>query len=378
MMKLSGKTVAVLVVLFALTGCQEEIPEKEMVRPVQAIQVGDPSDFAKRSFPGRAKATREVDMSFRVAGPLVKRPVNVGDEVRKGQELARIDPRDFQVNLRDAQGQLERVEAILKRAESDYERVVQIKKQDPGAVSQAMIDRNRQQVESTTAEIRSLQAAVASAKDKLAYTYLKAPFDGIVTSTYVENYEDVKAKQPVVRLIDHSQIEMIVNIPEDLIYQADYLKTAGKAFRVRFDPFPNRELKPQIKEIGKEASKTTRTYPVTLIMDQPEDIKILPGMAGKATRAAALPGEESRGDIIIPETAVFSVDEMDNTFVWIIDTQTKTVSKREVKTGELLDTGIAIEDGLKPGEWIATAGVHYLKEGQQVSILSQSSKGVSK
>jgi RND family efflux transporter MFP subunit len=378
MMKLSGKTVAVLVVLIALTGCQEEIPEKEMVRPVRAVQVGDPSDFAKRSFPGRAKATREVDMSFRVAGPLVKRPVNVGDEVRKGQELARIDPRDFQVNLRDAQGQLERVEAILKRAESDYERVVQIKKQDPGAVSQAMIDRNRQQVESTTAEIRSLQAAVASAKDKLAYTYLKAPFDGIVTSTYVENYEDVKAKQPVVRLIDHSQIEMIVNIPEDLIYQADYLKTAGKAFRVRFDPFPNRELKPQIKEIGKEASKTTRTYPVTLIMDQPEDIKILPGMAGKATRAAALPGEESRGDIIIPETAVFSVDEMDNTFVWIIDTQTKTVSKREVKTGELLDTGIAIEDGLKPGEWIATAGVHYLKEGQQVSILSQSSKGVSK
>ncbi|MBE9486563.1 MAG: efflux RND transporter periplasmic adaptor subunit [Chloroflexi bacterium] len=377
-MKLSGKTVAVLVVLIALIGCQEEIPVKEMVRPVQAIQVGDPSDFAKRSFPGRAKATREVDMSFRVAGPLVKRPVNVGDEVRKGQELARIDPRDFQVNLRDAQGQLERVEAILKRAESDYERVVQIKKQDPGAVSQAMIDRNRQQVESTTAEIRSLQAAVASAKDKLAYTYLKAPFDGIVTSTYVENYEDVKAKQPVVRLIDHSQIEMIVNIPEDLIYQADYLKTAGKAFRVRFDPFPNRELKPQIKEIGKEASKTTRTYPVTLIMDQPEDIKILPGMAGKATRAAALPGEESRGDIIIPETAVFSVDEMDNTFVWIIDTQTKTVSKREVKTGELLDTGIAIEDGLKPGEWIATAGVHYLKEGQQVSILSQSSKGVSK
>lgn len=378
MMKLSGKTVAVLVVLIALTGCQEEIPEKEMVRPVRAVQVGDPSDFAKRSFPGRAKATREVDMSFRVAGPLVKRPVNVGDEVRKGQELARIDPRDFQVNLRDAQGQLERVEAILKRAESDYERVVQIKNQDPGAVSQAMIDRNRQQVESTTAEIRSLQAAVASAKDKLAYTYLKAPFDGIVTSTYVENYEDVKAKQPVIRLIDHSQIEMIVNIPEDLIYQADYLKTAGKAFRVRFDPFPNRELKPQIKEIGKEASKTTRTYPVTLIMDQPEDIKILPGMAGKATRAAALPGEESRGDIIIPETAVFSVDEMDNTFVWIIDTQTKTVSKREVKTGELLDTGIAIEDGLKPGEWIATAGVHYLKEGQQVSILSQSSKGVSK
>ncbi len=61
-----------------------------------------------------------------------------------------------------------------------------------------------------------------------------------------------------------------------------------------------------------------------------------------------------------------------------IDEQTKTVSKREVKTGELLDTGVSIEDGLKPGEWIATAGVHYLKDGQQVSILSPSKEEVTK
>ena len=377
-MKRSIKWFPILLLIFVFPGCQEEIPLKEMIRMVRAVQVSDPGEFAQRWFPGQAKATQEVDLAFRVAGPLIKFPVNVGDEVPKGQELARIDPRDFQVELRNVQGQLEREKAVLKRAEADYERVVRIKKQDPGAVSQALIDRNRQLVESTQANIRSLQASVAAAKDRLGYTYLKAPFNGIVTSTYVENYEDVKAKQPIVRLIDHSQIEMIVNIPENLIYQADYLKAAGKSLRVRFDPFPDFEIEAEIKEIGKEASRTTRTYPVTLIMDQPENVKILPGMAGKATKAVALPGEQDQAGVVIPETAVFSPDDSDTTYVWVIDDQAKTVSKRQVKAGELLDTGIGITDGLKPGEWIATAGVYYLQEGQQVRILSESSKEVSK
>ena len=376
-MKILIKCFSLFFALFALLGCQNEIPQKEMIRPVRAIQIGDPSEFAKRWFPGQAKAIQEVDLSFRVAGPLIKLPVNVGDTVRKGQKLARIDPRDYKVDLRSAQGQLERAKAALKRAEADYERVLRIQKQDAGAVSQSLVDSNRQKMESNRAEIRSLQAAVDSARDRLGYTYLKAPFDGLVTSTYVENYEDVKAKQPIVRLIDHSQIEMIVNIPEVLISHADYLKAAGKVMRVRFDPFPGREVEAQIKEIGKEASKTTRTYPVTLLMDQPADIKILPGMAGNAASTVAPSGMQGRLQVVIPETAVFSPHE-NKTYVWIIDEKSKKVSKREVKSGELLGSGITIREGIQPGEWIATAGVHYLKEGQQVRILSASTEEVAK
>jgi multidrug efflux pump subunit AcrA (membrane-fusion protein) len=97
-----------------LPGCKAETPKKEMIRPVRAIQISDPAEFTKRWFPGQAKATQEVDLSFRVAGPLVTLPVNVGDTVRKGQELAKIDPRDYKVNLRNTQGQLERAKATLK------------------------------------------------------------------------------------------------------------------------------------------------------------------------------------------------------------------------------------------------------------------------
>lgn len=309
---------------------------------------------------------------------MIERPINVGDEVPKGQELARIDPRDFEVVLHNAQGQLEQEQAVLMRAEADYERIVQIEKQDPGAVAQISVDRARQLVGSSQARIRSLQATVADAQNFLSYTYLEAPFDGIITATYVDNHQYVRMRQPVARLIDHSQIEMIVNIPENLIHHADYLKAAGKVFIVRFDPFPDRKFEAEIKEIGKEPSRTTRTYPVTLIMDQPEDIKILPGMAGKATRVVAVPDMKDQSGIVIPETAVFSPENSDTTYVWVIDDQAKTVNKRQVKVGELLDTGIAITDGLTPGEWIATAGVHYLQEGQQVRIQSETPKGGTK
>jgi multidrug efflux pump subunit AcrA (membrane-fusion protein) len=112
-------------------------------------------------------------------------------------------------------------------------------------------------------------------------------------------------------------------------------------------------------------------------MDQPEDIKILPGMAGNAANTVVPPEMQGHLSVIIPETAVFSPDG-NKTYVWIIDEQSKKVSKREVKTGELLDTGITITEGIKPGEWIATAGVHYLKEGQQVRILSSSTQEVAK
>jgi RND family efflux transporter MFP subunit len=377
MMKQFLACMSLIFVILIVSGCQEEIPKKEIIRSVRAIQVSDPTEFAQRWFPGQAKAVQEVDLSFRVAGPLVSFPVDVGDKVKKGKDVARIDPRDFQVDLQNAQGQLAKTEAVLERANTDYERLIRIQKQDAGAVSQSWIDHSLQQVESSKAEIRSLEASVDAASDRLGYAYLKAPFDGIVVATYVENHEDVKAKQPIVRLIDHSEIEMIVNIPESMISHADYLESAGKVMRVRFDSFPDREIEAQIKEIGKEASKTTRTYPVTLGMDQPSDFTVLPGMAGKAASTLPPAGMQDQSPVVIPETAVFSPNE-NKTYVWVIDETSKKVSKREVKTGELISSGITVLEGIEPGAWIATAGVHYLKEGQEVRILSSSAEEVAK
>ena len=351
--------------LLAVFGCgTEETVEREAVRPVRAMKIGDVAEITRRSFPGRAKATQELDLSFRVAGRLITRQVNVGDKVRKGDIVARIDPRDFEVGLSNVKAQLEQAKALRERTEADYRRLQSIFKQDPGATSEAAIDEARANRDQAKANVDSLKASVTSAEDQLSYTYLRAPFDGRVVATYVENFEDVRAKQAIIRLLDDSQIEMVVSIPESLISLSPYVKRAY----VVFDAFPQHELTAKVKEVGTEASATTRTYPVTLIMEQPDDIKILAGMAGKTVRADIdLPEERRIAGFEIPIAATFVAEG--KTYVWVIDEQAKTVSKREVTTGELTDLGIKILTGVEAGEWIATAGVNYLREGQQVRLL---------
>lgn len=368
-----GNAVFAVVLTLLVAGCgKEEAPEQTVARPVKAIKVGDVAQVGGRSFPGQAKATREVNLSFRVSGPLITFPVKVGDEVEEGRVLARIDPRDYQVNLNNVQGQLDRTKATAARAESEYKRELKIFKEDPGATSKTAVDRKREQRDSARADIKSLEASVAAAKDQLSYTYLRAPYKGTITATYVENFEDVRPKQAIVRVLDPSRIEMVINIPENLISNAPYVT---KVF-VRFDAFPDREIEATIKEIGREASQTTRTYPVTLIMDQPSDIKILPGMAGKTVRVEGdLPDQVTSAGIEVPVSATFSPDESGKTFLWVINDQTKTVKRREIKIGRLTDRGITVQEGLKAGEWVATAGAHYLREGQQVRILDEKLKG---
>ena len=124
---------------------------------------------------------------------------------------------------------------------------------------------------------------------------LEAPFDGSIVGIYVENFQDVKPKQPVARLINLARVEMWVDIPEQLISRTSYIKS----LRVRFDTFPDRELSASIKEVGREATQATGTYPVNLIMDQPSDFTILPGMAGRASGTARPPDAEA-ATIVVP------------------------------------------------------------------------------
>lgn len=350
-----------------LSACDKVEPEKkEVIRPVRAMQVADVTHFRQRQFPGIAKATQEVDLAFRVSGPLTEFPTNVGDEISKGDIVARIDPRDFQVQVNNARGQLDRAKANLKRAEADYEREMNILSKDAGATSQAAVERKEASRDQARAEITSVQATLTSATDSLKYTYLRAPFDGIVVNTYVENFEDVRAKKPIIRIVDVSSIEMIINIPESLISGVSQVSH----IEVVFDPFPTVKVLAEIKEVGTEASKSTRTYPITLLMAQPSEVKILPGMAGKATGEASATEGIATG-IQVPLTAVFSPDDIDKTYVWIIDKKSNQVTKREVSIGSLKDSGIMVTQGLNAGEWIAIAGVHYLREGMDIKILEE-------
>lgn len=361
-----GLTLAALTMLAA---CGERAPQPEVIRPVLAVKVGDAEPLRARWFPGRAKAHNEVDLSFRVEGPLIVLPNDVvGRDYPEGEVIARIDPRDYEVKERDVAAQLERARATYRRAKSDYERELRIFKQDPGATSQASVDRKLAQRDQALAEVRSLEAALEAAQDNLSYTYLKAPFEGKVVAKYVDNFQVVRPKQPVVRLLDTSRIEMVVNIPETLIVNLPYVEQ----IEVVFDAFPGRPITARIYEVGTEASATTRTYPITLIMDQPEDIEILAGMAGRARAVGKHPQAGGSLGLEVPVGAVFTPDTERRDHVWVVKTddgRTGTLQRRPVTTGKLTERGVVVREGLSPNEWVMIAGVHSVREGQKVRIL---------
>ena len=366
----NGKVaLAGLGVIFVLgLGCgPESEPPSEPPRPVKAMRVLDASSLSTSAFPGRAAPGQEANLSFRVAGPLIELPVAVGDRVEKGDVVARIDPKDYQSLVDAAVGELEMAQAAATRARGDFQRVENTFRDDPGATSQTARDRARQLRDSSAASVRVLEAGAGAASDQLSYATLTSPFAGDVVETYVENFETVVPKQPIARIVDTKSIEFVISVPESQIGYAPDVTSV----EVTFDALPGIKVAATIKEIGKEATQATRTYPVTLIMQQPENAEILSGMAGEASVSAELPVGARQLGIQIPASALFTADDLSKSYVWVVDGATHTLERRAVEPGVLSEFGVRIRSGLRAGEQIVVAGVSSLREGQEVVVLDE-------
>ena len=185
------KHISHLVLIFSLVlsivGCEKkDATEQPIIRPVRAMKVSDVNQAMARSFPGRAKATQELDIAFEVAGKLIQRPVDIGTVVEAGQLLAMLDPRDFENKLASAKAERKRAQAHLSRIR------VAVRS---GAVAQ-------QDLTDAQARFEAADANVNIRAKALEDSVLHAPFDGNVAMTYVENFQNVQAKQPVLRLLD--------------------------------------------------------------------------------------------------------------------------------------------------------------------------------
>ncbi len=334
-----------------LVSCAEQAPpEREpLVRPVKTLVVGV-SDDAGLSFPALVRALNRVDASFRVGGRLIEFPVRDEFVVRRGQLIARIDPRDFRIRLDAARATHQRAEADFRRFSALYERE---------AVSEAQLDQARAALDLAKASLEDAQSALED-------TQLRAPFSGRVGERFVENFEVVRPNQPIVRLIDISSVEVVYDAPENLM--ATLSGAAGGRFVARFAAAPGREYELRLKEVASQADPRTQTFRVTFTMRQPEELNVLPGMTAIVQRDAIRSNNE--GIVVVPAVSVVS-DEVGNANVWVVDTNGMTVTRRRVTTGALAGTdGIQIVDGLTQGETIVVTGVHQLREGDQIRRLS--------
>ncbi len=365
-------TRSLLIALLFLTACEKaSIPEA--TRPVKAIQVKESTTSeGSATFPGTLRAFKRADLSFRVDGVVQTRDITVGQQVKSGGLLIQLDPRDYEVALQKAKGKVASTQAQLDFASRDYDRMEKIYETDPGAISASLLDRKKENRNQLQAELEVAQSDLEKASDDLSYTTLRAPFDAVVAAIYVEKHEQVRAKQTVVRLIDTGEGEMEINVPEK--FMASLLKgRADLQFDVYLDAFPNRVFLAHIKEIGTEASSTTQTYPVTLSLHHiPTELSLLAGMSGHVI--ARRPSDNTKPNVQIyeiPKTALFT-DNLNHSYVWVVDPQTQVVSKRQVTVEDnYRGTQAVIRDGVHAGEWIVTAGTGFLSEGQHVRLLKE-------
>jgi len=345
---------AVLVVAF-LAGCGEKQEETEpVVRPVKTVVVGE-AFMGTRSFPGRIEASEQVDLSFRVSGPLVELPIDRGQDVKKGQLLARIDPRDYQIAHNEAQAAFSKADADLKRYQSLYEKE---------AVSISDLDLHRAQRDVA-------KARLDNAKANLDYTYLRAPFAGVIGDRYVENFQEVAAKQAICTVHDLTGLDIVVDVPEQLI--AGVRRSAGTDAEVVaiFEAARDREFAVEFREVAAQADPSTQTYEVRLTMPQPEGLNILPGMTAEIV-ARGSRDQEDTGEYIVPASAIFASEDGETQYVWVVNPGEMTVHRREVAIGQVTGTGsVEILDGLAAGDRIVVTGVSHLSEGRKIRLMDE-------
>ena len=336
-----------ILALALITGCGRKVPSttQDLVRPVRTMSVGVSAESGGRAFPGQAEANEEAELSFRVGGSLIELSANIGDTVKKGQVLANLDPTDFQVRLRDAEAELSSGEANLEVANVMLTRSRNLFEKKAGP--QVDVDRAAAQVESTKANIAALRTKRDIAQSELSYA---------------QNFQTVQPRQPILRLLDTSRIKFGVDLPETAMPLLPY----AKAIWVTFQAAPGNKLPATIQEVSHEASRSTRTYRLTVLMDQPADVRILPGMSGEL-RARLEPPNTQPKALEVLASALFEGSD-GATCVWLVDTSTMTVHRQPVKTSSPTSVGFLVE-GLKAGQTVVIAGAHYLKEGQKVRLM---------
>ncbi len=178
--RLAPLFLALLLLLAGCSGDDEERPFPQVSRPVKLLTVGAPLTQKTLRMSGEVRAARRADLAFRVPGLIVELAVKEGERVAAGQLLARLDPKDYRTRLRNAEGRLAKAKARLRYDTAEYQRYRKIRLAEPGAVSESLLNLKKAALAMAQAEVQSAEAAVAEAREQLAYTRLEAPFAGIV------------------------------------------------------------------------------------------------------------------------------------------------------------------------------------------------------
>ncbi|MFA0889536.1 MAG: efflux RND transporter periplasmic adaptor subunit [Synergistales bacterium] len=391
-------------------------------RPVKTMVLAGEKGDGSRFFPGRIVAAQQVDIAFRVAGNLSLFPVFAGQQVEKGTLLAKLDSRDYEINLTAAQSelgyaraqlssmragarpediaaltaQMTAAKARLDEATSTYARVESLFAQK--AIAQVELDSARttleaartnyevakqelqkgksgaraEDVQAMVFRIKGLEAQVAAARNMVKDSELRAPFKGIVAARYVENFENVKKDEPIVSLQNLSEIEILVNLPETVLEKA---RQAGNVkSEASFESLPGKTFPLTLKEVTTQSDPQTQTYAAKFRMERPAGALLLPGMTAEVhfTLGTQPPAQDDEGRVLfaVPSTSV-TPKSGEIQSVWAVNEKTMTVHAIPVTVIGFEGDKTVISGDLRVGTRIVVAGANFLQEGDLVSLFGE-------
>jgi RND family efflux transporter MFP subunit len=345
----------------AAWGCAEQAPPERTLRPVRTVQVFHTGVERVRSFSGTARAGQESRLSFRVRGTVEVLSVKLGDRVRAGQVLARLDPQDYQLRVEDAEASLARIRAEVRNAEANYARIRDLYENNNASLTD--LDASRAAFESTTAALESGEKKLEQARLQLSYTRLEAPTAGAISEVPVEVNENVQPGQTVAVLTAEARPEVEIGMPEVFISRVQ----EGQLVEVTFDALGARRFDATVTEVGVTSTGLATTFPVKARLDRDEP-DVLPGMAAEVHFRFAAEGEGDR--IEVPAFAVG--EDRDGRYVFVVEEVGEGIGRavrREVTVGSLTaEGGLEILRGLTDGERVITAGVSRIQDGREVRL----------
>jgi len=339
--------------LLAVAGCAKREPPPEPVRPVTLAQVkaggvGDTAVFA-----GEIKPRHESDLGFRIGGKVIARSVDVGARVARGQVLAKLDPADVGLQAEAQKAAATAAETEFKYAQSEYDRYQNLYRQK--FVSESALDQKRNALDTNRAKLEQAKAQLAVTQNQAGYATLVAPDAGVVTAVSVEAGQVVTAGQAVFKFAREDEREVAISVPENRIGELRKADALGVVLWAN----PAKLYPARVREIAPAVDPVTRTFAVRLSVLEAD-----PALQWGMTANVVAQTREPVSATLLPLTALYRKDGA--AAVWVYDPSARKVSLRAVTVGQYREDGVLVTSGIAPGEWVVTAGVHKLREGETV------------
>ncbi len=359
----SNSSLAVALAACALlSACQraEEVAAEPEPRPVRSITIekADAGDVVVLS--GRVAAEDETAVAFRIPGRMIERPVNVGDRVRKGQMLARLEQMNERNQLLSAQAALNAARAESVRARDALQRQESLIGE--GFTTRANLDTALAAFRAAEAQVKSAAAQVQMAEDLVGFTVLTAEFDGSVTARGAEPGEVVQGGQMVLRIARSGGTDAVFEVPAAGAARA---RPAEAAVQVSLTEDPRITATGLVREVSPQANPITGTFTVRVGLQNPPSGMMLGSVVSGRMQLA---GEQQ---VVIPASALTTSGG--SPAIWVVDRATSTVALRNISILRHEPGSVVVGEGLAPGDAVVIAGVQALRPGQKVRLLDEAS-----